>query len=123
MKKGVSILIAVLITSIVLATGLSVVSIFILELRTSGLASESIRALYAAESAVEWQLYELRKEAITRPGIGGNILSNNTMYDDPTVSIIGTTVTIRAVGTSCRGLCPINPTAKRALEIKFIQLE
>lgn len=118
MKKGVSILIAVLITSIVLATGLSVVSIFILELRTSGLASESVRALYAAESAVEWQLYELRKGSISAPS-----MSNDTFYDPPATSSIGSTITIRAVGTSCRGPCPINQTAKRALEIEFIQIE
>lgn len=75
-RHAASILIAVLVVSIVLATGLGVATIFILELRTSGLASESIKALYAAETGVEWQLYQLNKQAVAAP-----TLSNNTSFN------------------------------------------
>lgn len=95
MKRGVSILIAILVISVVLATGLAVANIFILELRTSGLASESVQALYAAESAVEWRLYEVRY-ATTSPQ---PVMTNSTTFNLVSGS---STSTIKAIGIYTR---------------------
>ena len=103
-------LIAIMIASVVLATGLVITSIFIVELKTSGLATESTKALYAAESSVEWKLYELRKEAAASP-----VMGNNTTGEILFVSTTSGTI-IRAVGTSFRGN---TPTAKRSLQIQY----
>ncbi|RJQ13832.1 hypothetical protein C4553_02185 [Candidatus Parcubacteria bacterium] len=108
MKKSASLIITVLITSIVLGTGLAVVSIFVLELRTSGLATESVRALYAADTGAEWMIYKVRKGDFPQPTMFNSEISFIAVTTTPT--------TIKSIGTYSRAGVD---RAKRAFELKI----
>ncbi|MDO8496614.1 MAG: hypothetical protein Q7S43_04185 [bacterium] len=77
MQKGSIIIFAVLMLGVILTITLSLGNIFLPRLRTSTEAIDSIAAIYAADSALEWCLHEQRARL---PAVG-----------IPTISITGTT--------------------------------
>jgi len=55
--KGQIFLMSILILSVVLTAGLVLMAIFVRDLKQSTETSASVKAFYAADSAMEWQLY------------------------------------------------------------------
>jgi Tfp pilus assembly protein PilX len=89
MKKGFTLLLALIVSSVVLAVGLGIYSVIIREIELSGLGRESQLAFYAADSGVECVLYwDLKKKAISTttpstincigqsPVVGGSLISS-----------------------------------------------
>lgn len=62
MKKGVTLLLAIMISSIAIAIGLGIALIVLGELNLSGTAKESYQAFYAADTGTECALYWDLKE-------------------------------------------------------------
>ncbi len=60
-KKGISILLVVVVGAVVLAAAISLSGLLIIQLRTSILSGNSVTAFYAAETGVECELYNYRK--------------------------------------------------------------
>lgn len=56
--KGQIFLMSILILSVVLTAGMVLMAIFIRDLKQSTETSASVKAFYAADSAMEWQLYQ-----------------------------------------------------------------
>jgi hypothetical protein len=56
--KGQIFLMSILILSVVLTAGMVLMAIFIKDLKQSTETSASAKAFYAADSAMEWQLYK-----------------------------------------------------------------
>ena len=76
-QKGSIIIFAVLMLGVILTITLSLGNIFLPRLRTSTEAINSISAIYAADSALEWCLHEQRARL--------------PVVSAPTISITGTT--------------------------------
>lgn len=106
-KKGISLLLSVLIVAVLMATGLAVATILIVQLRTSILAEDSVKAVYAGEVGVECTLYNLRKPPVACPF---SPLTNGAQYIVSTTSS-GSLLLIKSIGTS--------GGARRALEISY----
>jgi hypothetical protein len=67
--KGQIFLMSILILSVVLTAGIVLMAIFIRDLKQATETSASVEAFYAADSAVEWQLYKtfVDKDAVPPP--------------------------------------------------------
>lgn len=66
-EKGFAILFAILLATLVLSIGMSILNISIKELIISGFSNESAQATYAAQTAVECALYWEKKGMILGP--------------------------------------------------------
>ncbi len=99
-KSQVMILVVVLMTTI-FALAISSQMSFLLSLRQSRLAIDLVKAFYAADSGVEWKMYEFFIGDISKP-----TLTNQTSCCGPedifitTPSDIGTKFRIKSIGTS-----------------------
>ncbi len=104
-NKGQAILITILILSATFLIAMLLGGLVLYELRSMIFTGESIKALYAAESGLEWGLYAKIKDSTTpRPS-----MSNDTSFN---VSIIEDgSITITSVGKSGNNY--------RALEASF----
>ena len=100
-KSQVMILVVVLMTTIFVLAISSQMS-FLLSLRQSRLAIDSVKAFYAADSGVEWKMYTfIMVESISAPSF--NIYASCCGAGDistTTLSGIGTKFRIKSVGTS-----------------------
>lgn len=56
-NKGQIFLMSILVLSVVLTAGIVLIAIFVKDLKQTIETSTSVKALYAADSAMEWQLY------------------------------------------------------------------
>ncbi len=74
-QRGVAVLFAVLLIGIFLSITLTLSAIFIPKIRISSDVKNSVGAIYAAESGVEWCLYVNRIGAASQP-----IMSNGASY-------------------------------------------
>lgn len=74
--KGQIFLMSVLILSVVLTAGLVLMAIFIKDLKQAGETSASVKAFYAADSAIEWQLYNQFND----PDIPSPQMENETSF-------------------------------------------
>jgi len=75
--KGQIFLMSILVLSVVLIAGLLLMTIFTKDLRRALETSHSVEAFYAADSAMEWQLYNTLRGSI----ISGPSMTNNTSFD------------------------------------------
>lgn len=66
-EKGVALLLSVLLVSAVLAAAIGVTTSLIVLLQISGRVQESVTAFYAADTGLEWQLYQVRVGATSAP--------------------------------------------------------
>ncbi|MEK9175515.1 MAG: hypothetical protein AAB795_02875 [Patescibacteria group bacterium] len=70
-KKGVTLLLAVLVSSIALSVGIGIFSLLFSEIEISGSAKDSVIAFYAADSGLEcalyWELLENKDTSISSP--------------------------------------------------------
>ncbi len=62
-QKGVALLLTVVIISVVLLIAVLISNIVITQLKLAGDINDSVVAIYAADSGVEWQLYQIRNGA------------------------------------------------------------
>lgn len=100
-QRGSIIVFTVLMLSAILAISLTLTSIFIPKIRSITEAADSIGAIYAADSAMEWCLYNNRGNA---PSLPQPIMSNSATYQihrngTPSVCPSGETLNYRTVGT------------------------
>lgn len=100
-SKGSIIIFTVLIISSVLAITLTLTRIFVPKVKSITEATDSIGALYAADSAMEWCLYSNREK---NPPLSQPVLGNNATYEIynnnvPSVCPGAETLNYRTVGT------------------------
>lgn len=105
-QSGVALLLTVIILSIVTLVSVFIVSIVSNELKLVGDINDSKKAIYAADSGVEWQLYQIRQGA----SVALPIMSNGA-----TVSV---TVTGNHPSFTIKSLGSYN-IVKRQFEISF----
>jgi hypothetical protein len=101
MNKGSIIIFTVLMLSAMLAISLTLTSIFIPKIKSIAEAADSIGAIYAADSAMEWCLYNNRGN---NPPLSQPIMANGSTYQifrDGSLSTCpgGETLNYRTVGT------------------------
>lgn len=103
--KGQIFLMSILILSVVLTAGMVLMAIFIKDLKQSTETSVSVKAFYAADSAMEWQLYNT---------FSGSTAPEPTMTNDTAFESnndYGTTGIIQTIG--------IAGDIRRGIEINF----
>lgn len=117
-QRGSILIYTMLTMSVMLAIGLTLNSLFLGKLKGAAAARDSVVALYAADSAVEMCLYEVRQrpaQPVTRPiltnGATVNIfkIPDNTEITGNCSDLVGDSFQFRATGTY-RGV-------RRSLEI------
>jgi len=76
-SSGQIFLMSILILGAVMTSALFLMSIFIKDFRQSIETSESVKAFYAADSAMEWQIYNVLND----PDASAPAMNNNTDYN------------------------------------------
>lgn len=105
-ESGIALLLTVIILSIVTLIAVSIANTVIVQLKLVGDMNDSKVAIYAADSGVEWQLYQLRMgDSVASP-----VMSNG--------AIIETTVTGTAPNFTIKSLGSYK-SVKRQLEVSF----
>jgi len=104
---------SILVLGAVMASALFLMSIFIKDFRQSIETSESIKAFYAADAAMEWQIYN----ALNDPDAPAPVMNNltGTSADYTYRNNFSTTGNIKTTGTSKR--------VSRGLEVNFLLTE
>jgi Tfp pilus assembly protein PilX len=100
-QNGQVLLITVLVLMSTFALSIALGGMVLYELRAMVNTNESVKALYAAESGIEWQLFKTNKGNTDMP-----VMTNNTTYENDS----GTGY-IRSSGNSGR--------VNRAIEVSF----
>lgn len=104
-RGAVSLLLTILILAGILIIALAVSKIMLSEIRISGLAADSIKAYQAADSGLEWALYQIKIGQI--PNLNGRLCPDSwTMVGEETdycleivkVNQKGEPATIRTTG-------------------------
>src|SRR3990167_6165382 len=100
-SKGSIIIFTVLIIASILSITLALTRIFIPRIRSITEATDSIRAVYAADSAMEWCLYTNRGKA---PPLAQPVMADGSTYQIynggiPSICPDGETLNYRTVGT------------------------
>lgn len=105
-QSGIALLLTVIILSVVILVAVSITGVVIIQLKLVRDIDDSKAAIYAADSGVEWQLYQIRQ---------GVSVSLPTMSNGATISttVTGTTpnFTIKSLGSY--------RFVKRQLEVSF----
>ncbi len=60
-ERGQALVLTVLLLAVILAIALAISNIFVVEIRLSGDVTESVKAVMAADSGIEWMLFKERK--------------------------------------------------------------
>jgi len=107
--SGQIFLMSILVLGGVMASALFLMSIFIKDFRQSVETSESVKAFYAADSAMEWQIYN----ALNDPDASAPVMNNltGTSADYSYQNNFSTTGNIKTTGVSKR--------VSRGLEVNF----
>lgn len=98
--KGQIFLMSILILSVVLTAGMVLMAIFIRDLKQSTETSTSVKAFYAADSAMEWQLYNSFNPDLSQPTMTNDTSFGWKNYYETT----GTIQTIGIAGNTRRGI-------------------
>lgn len=105
-QEGIALLLTMIILSIVTLVSVFIVNIISNELKLASDINDSKKAIYAADSGVEWQLYQIRQGAT----VASPVMSN------------GATVSVTVIGSypsfNIKSLGSFN-TVKRQFEISF----
>ncbi|MDP2638866.1 MAG: pilus assembly PilX N-terminal domain-containing protein [Candidatus Azambacteria bacterium] len=105
-QEGIALILTVLILSIVMMIAVFIAGIVIAQLKLAGDINDSMTAIYAADSGMEWQLYQIRKGA----SVPSPIMFNG--------SAISTTVTGAAPNFTVKSLGSYK-TVKRQFQVEF----
>ncbi len=105
-QRGIALLLTVIIISVVILIATFIANIVITQLKLAGDINDSVAAIYAADSGVEWQLYQIRYGV----SIPTPIMSNGAIVS---VTLTGTfpNFTIKSLGSY--------RTVKRQFEVSF----
>ena len=103
--SGQIFLMSILVLGAVMTSALFLMSIFIKDFRQSIETSESVKAFYAADAAMEWQIYN----SLNDPNIDEPVMNNGTSFIWE--NTFDTSNNIKTVGTSKR--------VNRGLEVNF----
>ena len=103
--SGQIFLMSILVLGAVMTSALFLMSIFIKDFRQSIETSESVKAFYAADAAMEWQIYN----SLNDPNIDEPVMNNGTSFISE--NTFDTSNNIKTVGTSKR--------VNRGLEVNF----
>ena len=108
--SGQIFLMSILVLGAVMASALFLMSIFIKDFRQSIETSESIKAFYAADAAMEWQIYN----ALNDPDAPAPVMNNltGTSQDYNYQNNFSSTGNIKTTGISKR--------VSRGLEVNFL---
>ncbi|MDP3003998.1 MAG: pilus assembly PilX N-terminal domain-containing protein [Candidatus Azambacteria bacterium] len=105
-QRGIALLLTVIIISVVLLITTLISNIVITQLKLAGDINDSVAAIYAADSGVEWQLYQIRYGVL----ISTPIMSNGATVS-ATVTGASPNFTIKSLGSY--------RTVKRQFEVSF----
>ena len=88
-QKGVALLLTTIIISIVLLIATLIANIVITQLKLAGDINDSTTTIYAADSGVEWQLYQIRNGAsVPAPAMSnGATISTTVTGNSPNFTI------------------------------------
>lgn len=105
-QSGIALLLTIVILSAVLLVAVLIANIIIVQFRLSSDINFSTIAIYAADSGVEWQLYQIR----TGTSVPAPVMSNGATIS---TTVTGTlpSFTIKALGTY--------KEVKRQFEVNF----
>jgi len=96
--KGIALLLTVVIISIVLLIAALIANIVITQLKLAGDINDSVAAIYAADSGVEWQLYQIRNGvSVTAPAMSNGATLSVTLtgaYPNFTIKSLGSYRTV-----------------------------
>lgn len=107
-EKGIAVLITVTIISIVMLVAALIANIVATQLKLASDIADSTTAIYAADSGVEYKLYQIRKEANTA---GAEFSLSNGATILVTVSGTLPNLTIKSLGSYL--------SVKRQFEVNF----
>jgi len=62
-QNGIALLLTIVIMSVVMLMAALIANIVLTQLKLSGDIGDSVSAIYAADSGVEWSLYQIRQDA------------------------------------------------------------
>lgn len=105
-ENGIALLLTVIILSVVTLVAISIASIVVVQLRLVRDIDDSKAAIYAADSGVEWQLYQIRQGV----SVSSPIMSNG--------ATISTTVTGTVPNFTIKSLGSYR-FVKRQFEVSF----
>ena len=95
---------SILILSVVLTAGMVLMAIFIRDLKQSTETSTSVKAFYAADSAMEWQLYNTFNDPKVYEPTGPSMTNNTSFEWKNYYETTGTIQTIGIAGNTRRGI-------------------
>ena len=104
-SSGQIFLMSILVLAAVMTSALFLMSIFIKDFRQSIETSESVKAFYAADSAMEWEIYN----SLNDSDVDGPVMNNGTSYASE--NNFSDSNNIKTVGTSKK--------VNRGLEVNF----
>jgi Tfp pilus assembly protein PilX len=119
MNRGFAIIYVLLIVSLMTAIVVALSFIFVTRIRIATEAHDSLRAIYAADSGLEWQLYVLRVGAIAQP-----TMSNQSSFAVDCPPPDGAACTAASTRLRSKGRYPATGSTlviRRALEVTNFQ--
>lgn len=105
-QNGIALLLTVVILSIVTLIAVLIADIVIVQLKLAKDIGDSQAAIYAADSGIEWQLYQIRKGVLVSSPVMSNGATTTT-----TVIGIAPNFTIKSLGSY--------QSANRQFEVSF----
>lgn len=105
-QSGITLLLTVIILSIVILIAILIANIVIVQLKLAKDIDDSQVAIYAADSGIEWQLYQIKKSV----SVSSPVMSNGTVIET-TVTGTAPNFTIKSLGSY--------QSVKRQFEVSF----
>lgn len=93
-QRGITLLLTILILASIVAVAITMTTIFLLQFRLSGGARDSVQAIYAADSGIEWRLFVERRCAQdvscpTTPVLKNGEATFTWKFQDTTLKVVG----------------------------------
>lgn len=111
-QRGIALLLTVIIISIVMMIATLIANIVITQLKLAGDINDSVVAIYAADSGVEWQLYQIRQGCLSDPD---KCVPQPVMFNGATIT---TTLTGSSPSFTIKSLGAYKEV-KRQFEVSF----
>lgn len=105
-QSGIALLLTVIILSIVTLIAVLIANIVIVQLKLAKDIDDSQAAVYAADSGIEWQLYQIKKGIV----VSSPVMLNGAVIET-TVTGVAPSFTIKSLGSY--------QSVKRQFEVSF----
>ena len=119
--RGITIYLAMLVMGGALAVALSVSTLMVGEFKISGETVNSLKAVYVADSNMEYVLYQTRPEGTYTPDSNTNVNTLGTKWDTLTLDLNSSTVSNHIERTDCPA--GFSPEAICGFKIRMIKKE